>query len=363
MSYVEFSNLYKKYENNDGYSVEDFNLKIEKGEFIVFVGPSGCGKSTTLRMLAGLEEITDGEIKIEDKVINDVNPKDRGIAMVFQNYALYPHMNVYDNIAFALKVKKMPKDEISKKVQWASNILGLDEYLSKKPKDLSGGQRQRVALGRVIVKNPKVFLMDEPLSNLDAKLRVSMRNEIIKLHKRLNATTIYVTHDQVEAMTMADRIVIMNEGKIQQIGKPLDVYNEPENTFVASFIGSPQMNLIEGQIDGDKLFFEDDLNFTLSDGILKKLENKKDVIIGIRPEDFSTEPLVIKANLENTFKAKINGIERMGNENNVYINLLEDEIKLKVPKTVEVNIGDEIEFCIKIERAHFFDVQTKKRIF
>ena len=244
MASLSLTNVCKVYPN--GFeAVKDFSLEVEDQEFIIFVGPSGCGKSTTLRMIAGLEEISSGELKIDGRVVNDVEPKDRDIAMVFQNYALYPHMTVFDNMAFGLKLRKVPKDEIKKKVDWAIDILGLEEYRYRKPKNLSGGQRQRVALGRAIVKDQKVFLMDEPLSNLDAKLRVSMRNEISKLHRKLGSTTIYVTHDQVEALTMADRIVIMKAGVVQQVGKPMELYDHPVNKFVAGFIGSPQMNFYD----------------------------------------------------------------------------------------------------------------------
>lgn len=244
MAELSLNNIYKIYDGNVT-AVEDFNLQIEDKEFIVFVGPSGCGKSTTLRMIAGLEEISKGDFYIDDKRVNDVDPKNRDIAMVFQNYALYPHMTVYDNMAFALKLRKVPKTEIDKRVENAANILGLTDYLKRKPKALSGGQRQRVALGRAIVRDAKVFLMDEPLSNLDAKLRMQMRAEIIKLHQRLQTTTIYVTHDQTEALTMATRIVVMKDGKIMQIGTPKEVYENPENVFVAGFIGSPPMNFFK----------------------------------------------------------------------------------------------------------------------
>ena len=256
MGFIEFKNVEKQYKNATKKSVTDFNLSIDEKEFIVFVGPSGCGKSTTLRMLAGFEEITGGTISIDGNIVNNTPPRERGISMVFQNYALYPHMTVEDNIAFGLKNIKTPKDEIKKKVNWAIEILGLEEYRKRKPKNLSGGQRQRVALGRAIVRNQKVFLMDEPLSNLDAKLRVSMRNEISKLHRELGSTTIYVTHDQVEAMTMADRIVVMKDGIIQQIGTPMDLYDNPRNKFVGSFIGSPQMNFLNVEVKGNKAILE-----------------------------------------------------------------------------------------------------------
>ena len=265
MATLKFRNINKIYENKV-QAVFDFNLDVEDKEFIVFVGPSGCGKSTTLRMVAGLEEISSGELYIDDVLVNDVVPKDRDIAMVFQNYALYPHMSVFDNMAFGLKLRKVPKAEIAERVHEAAEILGLEEYLNRKPKQLSGGQRQRVALGRAIVRSPKVFLMDEPLSNLDAKLRVQMRSEIAKIHQRVGATTIYVTHDQTEAMTMASRIVIMKDGYIQQIGTPKEVYNYPANIFVGGFIGSPAMNFFKGRLE-DKAFVtegEEQVKITLT---------------------------------------------------------------------------------------------------
>ena len=292
MSDVKFVNVNKIYDNNV-QAVFDFNLDVKDKEFIVLVGPSGCGKSTTLRMLAGLEEITSGEIHIDGVVVNDIHPKNRDIAMVFQNYALYPHMTVYDNMAFALKMKHMSKEEIDQRVNEAAKVLALEEYLNRKPKALSGGQRQRVALGRAIVRTPKVFLMDEPLSNLDAKLRVQMRSEIIKIHKRVDATTIYVTHDQTEAMTMADRIVIMKDGYIQQIGTPKEVYNEPNNMFVGGFIGSPAMNFFNCRYENGKLFVKgiqsEDVPLTLDKEHLsllnqykeQKLADLKDIIAKI----------------------------------------------------------------------------------
>ena len=270
MATLKFININKIYDNNV-QAVFDFNLDVKDKEFIVFVGPSGCGKSTTLRMVAGLEEITSGELYIGDTLVNDLEPKDRDIAMVFQNYALYPHMTVYENMAFSLRLKKVPKEEIAQRVEEAAEILGLTQYLKRKPKALSGGQRQRVALGRAIVRNPKVFLMDEPLSNLDAKLRVQMRTEIAKIHKRVGATTIYVTHDQTEAMTMASRIVVMKDGYIQQIGTPREVYNFPANMFVGGFIGSPAMNFLKGRLVGDKF-------------VIKSATNGKEVSISLDKE-------------------------------------------------------------------------------
>ena len=259
MATLKFVNINKIYDNNV-QAVFDFNLEVQDKEFIVFVGPSGCGKSTTLRMVAGLEEITSGDLYIDDKLVNNLEPKDRDIAMVFQNYALYPHMTVYENMAFSLKLKKIPRDEIARRVEEAANILGLSQYLNRKPKALSGGQRQRVALGRAIVRHPKVFLMDEPLSNLDAKLRVQMRTEIAKIHKKVGATTIYVTHDQTEAMTMASRIVVMKDGYVQQIGTPREVYNMPANVFVGGFIGSPAMNFFKGKLSKNSFIITDENN-------------------------------------------------------------------------------------------------------
>ena len=295
---LRLENIYKVYDNKVT-AVEDFNLNVKDKEFIVFVGPSGCGKSTTLRMIAGLEEISQGDLYIDDRRVNDVAPKDRDIAMVFQNYALYPHMSVYDNMAFGLKLRKMPKKEIEKRVNDAAKILGLENFLDRKPKALSGGQRQRVALGRAIVRDAKVFLMDEPLSNLDAKLRVQMRAEIAKLHQRLQTTTIYVTHDQTEAMTMATRIVVMKDGLIQQVGTPKEVYDNPENIFVGGFIGSPAMNFFHGKLEEDGFLLENEYKIDCS---RRKNENasrtriyKKDVVLGVRPEDIHDEPAFIDA--------------------------------------------------------------------
>lgn len=279
---LNLNHIYKKYPNTTHYAVEDFDLDIKDKEFIVFVGPSGCGKSTTLRMIAGLEDISEGELKIGGEVVNDKSPKDRDIAMVFQNYALYPHMTVYDNMAFGLKLRKYKKDDIDRRVKEAAQILGLTEFLERKPADLSGGQRQRVAMGRAIVRDAKVFLMDEPLSNLDAKLRVSMRAEIAKIHRRIGSTTIYVTHDQTEAMTLADRIVIMSAtknpqgngtiGKIEQVGSPQELYNLPANKFVAGFIGSPAMNFFEVEVKDGRIVSEDGLDIAIPEGQAKMLE-------------------------------------------------------------------------------------------
>lgn len=363
MSYVDFKGIHKQYENADFYSVTDFNLEIEKGEFIVFVGPSGCGKSTTLRMLAGLEEISEGDLSIDGTRVNDVHPKDRDIAMVFQNYALYPHMTVADNISFGLKIAKMPKDEIEKKVQWAADILGLTDYLKRKPKDLSGGQRQRVALGRAIVRNPKVFLMDEPLSNLDAKLRVSMRNEITKLHRDLNATTVYVTHDQVEAMTMADRIVVLKDGIIQQVGTPMDLYNKPANLFVAGFIGAPQMNFFDTKLEGNEIVFEDGTKIEVPEGVLKQLGDKKEFVLGIRPEHVSIDRVALDAFPHQVMTTEILNLERMGNENHVFMKIGSSDVILKVPSRMTEDLGDKLSFMVDINKCHFFDKESDTRIF
>ena len=359
MASLSLKHINKTYPN--GYeAVKDFNLEIEDKEFIIFVGPSGCGKSTTLRMIAGLEDITGGELYIGDTKMNDVDPKDRDIAMVFQNYALYPHMTVEKNIGYGLKNMKMPADQIKKKVDWAIDILGLQEFRYRKPKNLSGGQRQRVALGRAIVKNQKVFLMDEPLSNLDAKLRVSMRTEISKLHREMGATTIYVTHDQVEAMTMADRIVIMKEGVIQQVGKPMELYDHPVNKFVAGFIGSPQMNFFDVTIKGNEVTFEDGNKLMLPEAILKKLNGKEgEMTLGIRGEDLKMDAQNLELYKENKMKAVITDTEVMGNENNLYFQFGGCQAVARVSKYEISQVGDEIEFVFMPSKIHFFDKETE----
>ena len=363
MSFIEFKNICKKYAGNDKNSVTDFNLDIEEKEFIAFVGPSGCGKSTTLRMIAGFEEITSGDLFIDGKRVNEVAPADRGISMVFQNYALYPHMTVEKNISYGLKNMKVPADEIKKKVDWAIDILGLQEFRYRKPKNLSGGQRQRVALGRAIVKNQKVFLMDEPLSNLDAKLRVSMRTEISKLHREMGATTIYVTHDQVEAMTMADRIVIMKEGVIQQVGKPMELYDHPVNKFVAGFIGSPQMNFFDVTLKGNEETFEDGNKLMLPEAILKKLNGKEgEMTLGIRGEDLKMDAQNLELYKENKMKAVITDTEVMGNENNLYFQFGGCQAVARVSKYEISQVGDEIEFVFMPSKIHFFDKETELTI-
>ena len=358
--------VYKKYDNAEKYSVTDFNLEIADREFIVFVGPSGCGKSTTLRMIAGLEDISEGELLIGDKVMNDVAPKDRDIAMVFQNYALYPHMTVFDNMAFGLKLRKYDKAEIKKRVENAAQILGLSEYLDRKPAALSGGQRQRVALGRAIVRDAKVFLMDEPLSNLDAKLRVAMRAEIAKLHQRLNTTTIYVTHDQTEAMTMADRIVIMKDGIIQQIGSPKEVYDTPNNVFVAGFIGSPAMNFFRVTLNGGYITNDGSLKVKLPEGRNKILVEKgyegKQLIFGIRPEDIHSERVVLDATPDACVKSTVVVSELLGAETMLYTKIGDTEFVSRVDARDYHKPGEEVELAFNLNKAHFFDVESEEVI-
>lgn len=360
---MALKHVYKKYDNAEDYSVTDFNLAIKDREFIVFVGPSGCGKSTTLRMIAGLEDITEGELEISGKVMNDVAPKDRDIAMVFQNYALYPHMTVYDNMAFGLKLRKYDKAEIKKRVDNAAEILGLTEYLDRKPAALSGGQRQRVALGRAIVRDAKVFLMDEPLSNLDAKLRVAMRAEIAKLHRRLETTTIYVTHDQTEAMTMADRIVIMKDGIIQQIGTPEEVYNNPVNVFVAGFIGAPAMNFFNVTLNNGVISNDFGLKLRIPEGRNKLLVEKgyegKEVVFGIRPEDIHSEQVVIDSAPESTVHSEVVVSELLGAETMLYCLIGDTEFVSKVDARDFHKPGEHIDLAFNINDAHFFDKESE----
>lgn len=376
MTTLKLNKLYKKYPNSDFYSVENFDLQIKDKEFIVFVGPSGCGKSTTLRMIAGLEDITEGELYIDQTLVNDIAPKDRDIAMVFQNYALYPHMTVYDNMAFGLKLRKYSKEDIDKRVHEAAEILGLKEFLDRKPADLSGGQRQRVAMGRAIVRDAKVFLMDEPLSNLDAKLRVSMRAEIAKIHRRIGATTIYVTHDQTEAMTLADRIVIMsatkNEagtgtiGRIEQVGTPQELYNEPANKFVAGFIGSPAMNFFKVMVSGHQLTDGDQLNLTLTGGQEKLLTEKgyqgKKVILGIRPEDISADLIVEDTFPGDVVEAEVVVSELLGSDSVLYCKVGSQEFSAKVDASNYLEPGSKLRFTFKLPKSHLFDSETQKRI-
>jgi len=362
MSFIELNNVCKKYAGSEKNAVSDFTLDINEKEFIAFVGPSGCGKSTTLRMIAGFEEISSGDVVIDGTRVNEIAPKDRGISMVFQNYALYPHMTVEKNISYGLKNMKVPEKEIKEKVDWAIDILGLEEYRKRKPKNLSGGQRQRVALGRAIVKNQKVFLMDEPLSNLDAKLRVSMRNEISKLHRNLGSTTIYVTHDQIEAMTMADRIVIMKDGIIQQVGKPMDLYDYPVNKFVAGFIGSPQMNFYDVKIQNQKLIFENGSTISLPETRMKKLAKYDRLIMGIRGEDIKFDAANLELYKTDVQKAVIDNIEIMGNENNLYFSFGGSATVARVSKYEVSQIGDQVEFVFVPHKMHFFDVKTEEII-
>lgn len=361
MSFIEFKNICKCYPGSDKNTVDNFNLEINQKEFIALVGPSGCGKSTTLRMIAGFEEISSGDLYIDGKRVNEIAPKDRGISMVFQNYALYPHMTVEKNIGYGLKNMKVPADEIKKKVDWAIDILGLEPYRTRKPKNLSGGQRQRVALGRAIVKNSQVFLMDEPLSNLDAKLRVSMRTEISKLHRTLGATTIYVTHDQVEAMTMADRIVIMKDGVVQQVGKPMELYEHPVNQFVAGFIGSPQMNFFSVTLKDNLVTFADGNTMTLPDSIAHRLTDKQGrLTLGIRGEDVKLDSQNLELQKNNIQHATINNTEVMGNENNLYFEFGGSQAVARVSKYEISQVGDDIEFVFVPSKIHFFDPDTGK---
>ncbi|MDD3191521.1 MAG: sn-glycerol-3-phosphate ABC transporter ATP-binding protein UgpC [Bacilli bacterium] len=370
MATVTLKNINKVYEGNV-HAVVDFNLNVKDKEFIVLVGPSGCGKTTTLRMVAGLEDITSGELRIDDEVVNDVAPKDRNIAMVFQSYALYPHMTVYDNMAFGLKLRKFSRDEIDRRVNQAAEILGLRPLLQRRPKQLSGGQRQRVALGRAIVRDAKVFLMDEPLSNLDAKLRVQMRTEIIKITEKLGITTIYVTHDQIEAMTMASRIVVMKDGYIQQIGAPKDIYDFPNNKFVGGFIGTPPMNFIEGKVMEDGNFVCGDhklgiTKFKVPAAKLNMLKEQnyieKEIILGIRPEDIHDENVVIETynGAKSTFKVDV--AELLGAETLIYSAVNTQPIVARVNARADVHMGDEIELAFDMNKCHFFDPQTELRI-
>ncbi|MEK4485987.1 sn-glycerol-3-phosphate ABC transporter ATP-binding protein UgpC [Psychrobacillus sp. FSL H8-0484] len=364
MADLQLKNIKKIYDKNV-VTVHDFNLEIRDKEFLVLVGPSGCGKSTTLRMIAGLEEISGGDLFIGGKRVNDVPPKDRDIAMVFQNYALYPHMNVYDNMAFGLKLRKFKKDEIKKRVDNAAKILGLEDLLTRKPKALSGGQRQRVALGRAIVRDAEVFLMDEPLSNLDAKLRVQMRTEIQKLHKRLQTTTIYVTHDQTEAMTMATRLVVMKDGLIQQIGAPKEVYDEPNNVFVGGFIGSPAMNFLNGKLEGN-YFVMGDLKILVPEGKQKLLREQgyvgKDIILGIRPEDIHDEPLFIDFTPETKINVLIEVAELTGSEIMLYSKVAGQDFVARVDSRFNVDAGEIVDLAFDLNKAHFFDSESELRI-
>ena len=365
MASLSLQHITKRYPN--GFeAVKDFNLEIADKEFIIFVGPSGCGKSTTLRMIAGLEEISDGTLKIDDKVMNDVEPKDRDIAMVFQNYALYPHMTVYDNMAFGLKLRKVPKDQIDKAVREAARILDLEKLLDRKPKALSGGQRQRVAMGRAIVRNPKVFLMDEPLSNLDAKLRVQMRIEISKIHQRLGATIIYVTHDQTEAMTLGTRIVVMKDGVVQQVDTPQHLYEQPGNLFVAGFMGSPQMNFLDAQIaekGGDLVAKVGEYDVVIPAAKAKVLKDGgyvgKTVVLGIRPEDIHDSQMFIEASPSAPMTSTVKVYELLGAEVFLYFDVNGTQVTARVDPRTNSKTGDTIKFAFDMEKSHFFDKETE----
>ena len=368
MASLSLQGIQKIYPNGF-HAVKDFNLEIADKEFIIFVGPSGCGKSTTLRMIAGLEDISGGTFKIDGKVMNDVEPKDRDIAMVFQNYALYPHMTVYDNMAFGLKLRKVPKDEIDKKVREAAKILDLEKLLDRKPKALSGGQRQRVAMGRAIVRNPKVFLMDEPLSNLDAKLRVQMRIEISKIHQRLGATIIYVTHDQTEAMTLGTRIVVMKDGVVQQVDTPQHLYEQPGNLFVAGFMGSPQMNFLDAQIaekGGDLIAKVGEYDIVIPAAKAKVLKDGgyvgKTVVLGIRPEDIHDSQMFIEASPSAPMTSTVKVYELLGAEVFLYFDVNGTQVTARVDPRTNSKTGDTIKFAFDMEKSHFFDKETELTI-
>ncbi len=362
MAKVSLSQINKIYDNGF-HAVKGIDLEIADKEFMILVGPSGCGKTTTLRMIAGLEEISNGELCIGDHIVNDVAPKDRNIAMVFQNYALYPHMSVYDNMAFGLKLKKTPKDEIKERIEKAAKILGIEQLLDRKPKQLSGGQRQRVALGRAIVRKPEVFLMDEPLSNLDAKLRVQMRAELIKLHKDLETTFIYVTHDQTEAMTMGTRICVMSEGKIQQVADPKTIYNAPANMFVAGFIGAPQMNFLDGQLveKNGKIFAEiDGTEIEIHAESARKVKERgylnKEVVVGVRPEDIKI------VDEGHGLKVKVEVTELLGSDLNVYFTFRGRQYIAKADGNVELEFNQDLHISFDTAKIHLFDKETEKSI-
>ena len=368
MASLSLKHIYKKYPGGVT-AVSDFCLEIKDKEFIIFVGPSGCGKSTTLRMIAGLEEITEGELYIGDKLMNDIAPKDRDIAMVFQNYALYPHMTVYENMAFGLKLRKTPKEEIKRRVEEAAEILGITHLLDRKPKAMSGGQKQRVALGRAIVRNPKVFLLDEPLSNLDAKLRATMRTELTKIHNKVGTTFVYVTHDQVEAMTMATRIVVMKDGFIQQVDTPQNLYDKPVNMFVAGFIGTPQMNFINALLEKK----DEDVYLTFEGHSLKLPAEKandpaiadyigKEVVAGIRPECIHDEPIYLSTMSENVIDVDVDVTELMGAEIYLYLSVGEQDMTARVSSRSQARAGDKISVAIEVSRIHLFDKDTQQYI-
>ena len=367
MADVVLRGLSKTYDG-DIVAVSNVDIEIEHGEFVVLVGPSGCGKSTTLRMIAGLEEVTEGEILIDGQVVNEVRPKDRDIAMVFQNYALYPHMTVYQNMAFGLRLRKYGNDEIEHRVQSAAGILGIADLLDRRPKELSGGQRQRVAVGRAIVRKPKVFLFDEPLSNLDAKLRVQMRAEISKLHAQIDATMIYVTHDQVEAMTMGDRIVVMRDGIVQQIDQPLHLYNRPRNKFVAGFIGNPGMNFFRGKIvadhGGDLVFDDGVLNLRLPSQVKGALKARidREVILGIRPEHIRNPETMGRETQVETISACVEMVEPMGNDVYLYLNTGTSSFVARVEPDHLPDVHDEVSLAVAVDKIHYFDETSEVNV-
>jgi multiple sugar transport system ATP-binding protein len=364
MASVTYDHVFKRYPGNT--VISDMNAQIKDKEFVVLVGPSGSGKSTALRMLAGLEEISDGKVMIGDRVVNDVAPKDRDIAMVFQSYALYPHMSVYDNLSFGLKLRKTPKAEIDKRVRDAAQILGLEQYLDRKPKALSGGQRQRVALGRAIVRQPQVFLMDEPLSNLDAKLRVQTRVQILKLHQRLQTTFIYVTHDQVEAMTMGDRIVVLNNGIVQQFDTPKTLYDHPINLFVAGFIGSPAMNFLNVKVggDGQAMLTGDGFQLPIEEGVLSESGARRgqEVIMGVRPEDLKDVRFPGRDGLPK-INSKVEVVESMGSEIFAYLNIGGKTLTSRMdPRSGDIEPGQSIQVAVDTQHLHLFDPKTEKAL-
>ncbi len=368
MATLSLRHINKIYPNGN-QAVFDFNLEIDNNDFVCFVGPSGCGKTTTLRMVAGLEDISSGDLFIDGIRVNDVPSRDRDIAMCFQSYALYPHMSVYDNLAFGLRLRKIDRREINHRVREASHILGLDPYLKRKPRDLSGGQQQRVALGRAIVRHARVFLMDEPLSNLDAKLRVSTRGELIKLHKRLNATTIYVTHDQIEAMTMATKIVVMKLGRIQQVGKPKEVYDHPANIFVGGFIGTPPMNFIHGVVDEKGIFTaKDGTKIEVPQGKVDLIKEKgyinKEIYLGIRPEDIhdESEPILFETYPNAVVECKVKISELLGSETNIYTEVSGDAVIAAVPSRSDLSFDSVVKLVFDMNKCHFFDVESEMNL-
>ncbi len=371
MADLSFRNIKKVYDGGV-VAVHDFNLEIKDKEFIVFVGPSGCGKSTTLRMVAGLESISDGELYIGDTLVNNIAPKDRDIAMVFQNYALYPHMTVYNNMAFSIKLRKVPRDEIDRRVREAAKILGITEFLQRKPKALSGGQRQRVAIGRAIVRDPKVFLLDEPLSNLDAKLRAQTRTEISRLHQRLGTTFIYVTHDQVEAMTLGDRIVIMKDGFIQQVGTPIEVFHFPKNMFVAGFIGTPQMNFFDAELNHDESGYSVTtqgitikLNDRMQEVYTKNKVKPMPVILGIRAENLSIVPQGAPLSVDTVVEVS----EMLGNEVHIHVSIDDKDVAIRIPaldadaESIMYKAGDKISIGFDNKALHIFDKETQENLY